>query len=49
MTYDFMVCFTYGKGWEEAADRYKTWALKQTWCRRGPARDRKDRAEWLHE
>ncbi len=49
MTYDFIVCATDGKGWEEAAEMYKAWALHQPWCKRGLAKDRKDKADWLHE
>lgn len=49
MTYDFVIRFTSGKGWEEAAEMYKAWALKQPWCSRGLARDRKGEADWLHE
>jgi hypothetical protein len=49
MAYAFNVSFTAGNGWEEAAERYKAWAYKQPWCRRGPARDRTDKADWLLE
>ncbi len=34
--YPFVVRFTDGKGWYEAADLYRAWALAQPWCARGP-------------
>ena len=49
MAYDFIVCITKGRGWEEAAQRYKAWAINQLWCQRGLARDRKEKADWLFE
>ncbi len=49
MAYDFAVRFTGGEGWQEAAELYKAWALRQPWCHQGPARERKGRADWLRE
>lgn len=49
MQYDFVIRFTEGNGWQEAAELYKPWALAQRWSRRGPARERTDKADWLLE
>lgn len=49
MDYDFVVRFTDGDGWEEAAGLYKAWATEQEWCREGTAAGRADRARWLYE
>lgn len=49
MTWDFVVRFTPGTGWEDAAEMYRDFALSQPWCRRGPLYQRTDRARWLHE
>ncbi len=49
MTYPVVVRFTAGHGWEEAAQMYKVWALKQSWCMHGPAHARKNKADWLLE
>ena len=44
MTWDFVVRFTPGTGWEDAAEMYRDFALSQPWCRRGPLYQRTDRA-----
>lgn len=49
MDYDFVVRFTAGEGWEEGAEMYKPWALAQSWCRRGRADKRREKATWLLE
>ncbi|GHU71348.1 hypothetical protein AGMMS49992_05210 [Clostridia bacterium] len=49
MPYDFVIRFTDGQGWEEAADLYKSWAMGQPWCDKGLARERADNASWLLE
>lgn len=49
MDYDFVIRFTAGQGWEEAAELYKAWGFKQPWCARGLARERKREAAWLRE
>ncbi|MFH1512940.1 MAG: DUF6259 domain-containing protein, partial [Bacillota bacterium] len=49
MHYDFVVQLTGGKGWQEAASLYKSWALHQPWCAQGLARARRGRADWLRE
>lgn len=35
--------------WTEAADRYKTWAVRQPWCEQGTLEQRQDGPRWLHE
>ncbi len=38
--------------WQEAASRYRTWAVEQPWCKRGPLRRRVaagDACDWLLE
>jgi hypothetical protein len=35
--------------WTEAADRYKTWAVRQPWCEQGPLEERQGRPRWLYE
>jgi hypothetical protein len=38
--------------WYEAAERYRAWAIRQSWCRRGTRRDRiaaGDSSRWLLE
>ena len=47
MTYDFVVRLTGGKGWQEAARTYKSWALSQPWCAKGTAWNRRDETDWL--
>ena len=47
MPYGFVIRFTGGKGWQEAAYIYKAWAINQPWCRNGPARNRREEADWL--
>lgn len=49
MPYDFVIRLTPGQGWEDAADMYRTFALRQPWCARGPLAAREDRAAWLHD
>lgn len=40
-----------GSGWYEAADRYKSWSVRQKWCSRGKLSGRavKEGSQWLHE
>jgi len=38
-----------GGTWYDAADRYKAWALTQSWVARGPLWSRDDRPRWLFE
>ncbi len=47
MAYPVVVRFTAGHGWEEAAQMYKVWAGKQSWCAHGTAYMRKNKAAWL--
>lgn len=35
--------------WYEAAERYKAWAVQQSWTQQGPLADREERARWLAE
>lgn len=49
--YPFVIGFTAGEDWYEAADRYRRWALAQPWCEKGPlhSRPQTQRAAWLLE
>lgn len=47
--YPFVIRLLHGDGWEEAAETYREFALKQPWCARGPNWRRKDRKPWLRE
>lgn len=38
-----------GGAWYDAADRYKTWALQQSWVAPGPLWAREDCPRWLYE
>ncbi|MCE5342516.1 MAG: hypothetical protein LLF96_02870, partial [Eubacteriales bacterium] len=49
MPYDFVVRLTAGDGWEEAAEMYRHFALKQPWCARGPLAGRNAEGDWLHQ
>ncbi len=42
-----LVAFT--GDWSDAAARYRTWAITQPWCRRGPLHARDDLPRWLLE
>ncbi|MEZ4768898.1 MAG: DUF6259 domain-containing protein [Caldilineales bacterium] len=33
--------------WMDAAQRYRAWAIRQPWCRRGPLHTRRDIPAWL--
>lgn len=44
--YPFSVYFLEGTGWQEAAARYKQWAVKQPWCAQGPIAFR-PHSQWL--
>lgn len=44
--YAFTVRFLEGRGWWEAAARYKAWATQQSWCAMGTLRQR-PHCEWL--
>ncbi len=44
--YAFTVRFLEGRGWWEAAERYKAWATRQRWCAMGTLRQR-PHCEWL--
>ena len=35
--------------WSQAAERYRTWAIQQPWCGRGPLLTRHDLPRWLLE
>lgn len=35
--------------WTKAADRYKSWAVRQPWCEGGRLGDRRDESRWLFE
>lgn len=49
--YPVQVSLLSGSGWYEAADRYKSWAVRQKWCSRGKLSGRaaKEGSQWLHE
>lgn len=49
--YPFIVRLTSGKGWYEAADIYREWALSQPWCTKGPLyqMEKSQKAVWLLE
>lgn len=47
--YPVQVALLEGSGWHEAADRYKSWAVRQKWCARGRLDERDDVCKWLHE
>lgn len=49
--YAVQVALLEGSGWHEAADRYKSWAVRQKWCQRGQLAERsaQDGSRWLHE
>ncbi|WP_308753004.1 DUF6259 domain-containing protein [uncultured Anaerotruncus sp.] len=51
MDYDFVLRFTDGDGWYEAADLYRGWALQQPWCAKGLLADLPDdkKPVWLLE
>ena len=49
MDYDFVIRITSGKSWEEAADLYRDFALKQTWCSRGRLDQKREKNDWLHK
>lgn len=44
--YPFTVRFLEGKGWWEAAEKYKAWAVQQRWCAMGKLTERQH-CEWL--
>lgn len=44
--YAFTVRFLEGRGWWEPAERYKAWAIRQSWCAMGTLRQR-PHCEWL--
>jgi hypothetical protein len=48
MPYDFVVRLTAGDGWEEAAEMYRAFALRQPWCARGTLAERMPEGDWLH-
>ena len=35
--------------WQDAADLYRAWARKQTWCAIKPLRDREDLPKWMRD
>lgn len=47
--YDVVVGALLEGTWTEAADRYKTWAVRQRWCHRGPLAERPEQERRLHE
>ena len=49
--WDFVLRATEGDDWYEAADLYKAWALKQTWCKKGKLQTlpETEKAGWLLE
>ncbi len=49
--FPFVIEFTNGNGWYEAADRYKAWAMNQEWCTEGVQylKADNDKATWLLE
>ncbi|XID92643.1 hypothetical protein ACF3MZ_30020 [Paenibacillaceae bacterium WGS1546] len=50
--YPIRVDLLEGRDWHEAADRYKSWAVRQKWCEGGTLAERKaagQTAAWLHE
>ena len=49
--YPVQVSLLSGGGWYEAADQYKSWAVRQKWCSRGKLSGRaaKEGSQWLHE
>lgn len=51
VSYPVVVKLLEGRDWYEAADLYKAWAEKQSWCSKGKLVDRKEEesCKWLHE
>jgi hypothetical protein len=50
--YPVVIAATKQGNWYEAAERYRTWAIEQPWCKRGPLRGRVaqgDACKWLLE
>jgi hypothetical protein len=49
--YPIVVRLLKGRDWQEAADRYKEWAVQQIWCAAGPLAERtlSEDERWLHE
>lgn len=50
--YPVVIAAQEGGSWYDAADRYRSWALQQPWCGRGPRRSRVakgDASRWLLE
>lgn len=49
--YPVQVALLKGHDWYEAADRYKSWAVRQKWCESGTLAERGSdvSAKWLHE
>ena len=45
--YPFVIRLLKGAGWEEAAEHYRAFALKQPWCARGPHWQRREQQPWL--
>ncbi|MBB6732001.1 DUF6259 domain-containing protein [Cohnella zeiphila] len=50
-SYPVRVALLEGRGWHEAADLYKAWAVRQKWCAKGLASDRAaaEGFRWLYE
>lgn len=50
-SYPFVLRLLNGYGWEEACDKYRSFAHRQSWCKQGPAtmRDEYHKAKWLLE
>ncbi|MBD2867392.1 DUF6259 domain-containing protein [Paenibacillus arenilitoris] len=49
--YPVVVRLLEGRDWYEAADMYKAWAERQSWCSKGRLTERQaeERCDWLHE
>ncbi|HUC93892.1 MAG TPA: DUF6259 domain-containing protein [Paenibacillus sp.] len=48
--YPVQVAVLEGRDWYEAADIYKSWAVRQKWCGKGKLADRSgEEAEWLYK
>ena len=47
--YPTVIAALNGGSWYDAADRYKAWAVQQSWLAQGPLWMRNDRCRWLFE
>jgi hypothetical protein len=47
--YPVEISLLYEGNWYEAAERYKTWAVQQSWTARGPLSERASYCDWLYD